>query len=351
MTRAQLEQLRARNALPHTLRYDQLAPYHVPFDTLTGNTKVEGELAHWLAHRGRVALIGCSGSGKSSALAWALANHAPENLAALRIPIALADDETVQTTEGFARHVIRRIIATARPGQSEASELRDRAADTVRRRGGERRRTRRVGIRTGVLSGELARELSQSSDEFEEQIRAGEVVEGLQRLIELFRARDAEPLLVLEDTDTWIARPHDQLPAQLAEAFFARNVRMLASEIDCGFILAVHTSYLGLPAYQELAPRLERIHVPPLAHPQTDLERILARRLQLAELDLAPDDIFEPAALTVLANIYEDQPDLRRTIATAATAVRLALEEPDLQRVAAAAVRAAAAERDDDSHI
>ena len=349
MTRAKLEQLRAKNALPHTLRYDQLAPYHVPFDTLTGNTKVEGELAHRLPLRGRVALIGASGSGKSSALAWALANHAPENLAALRIPIALADDETVQSTEGFARHVLRRIIATARLEQGETSELRNRAADTVRRRGSERRGARRVGIRAGVFSGDLTRELSQSSDEFEEQIRAGEVVEGLQRLIDLFRAREAEPLLVLEDTDTWIARPHDQLPAQLADAFFARNVRMLASEIDCGFILAVHTSYLDLPSYQELAPRLERIHVPPLAHPETGLDRILTRRLQLAELDLTPKDIFEPAALTVLANIYEDQPDLRRTIATAATAVRLALEEPDLQRVTAAAVRAAAAERTDDS--
>lgn len=133
MTRAHLEELRAANALPHTLRYDELVPYHVPFDELTSSSSVEAELGHWLGRRGRVALIGASGPGKSSALAWALDRYAPENLAALRIPIALADDDTVQTTEGFARHVIRRVIAAARLEENETAELRARAADTTRR--------------------------------------------------------------------------------------------------------------------------------------------------------------------------------------------------------------------------
>jgi hypothetical protein len=349
VTRAQLRRLRAANALPHTLRYDQLAPYHVPFDELAETTAVEGELAHWLARGGRVALIGASGSGKSSALAWALAHKAPENLAALRIPIALADDDTVQTTEGFARHVIRRVIAAARLGESEASELRSRAADTVHRRTRETRRSRRLGLRAGMLSGELARELTQSGAEFDEQIGAGEVVEGLQRLVELFRARDTDPLLILDDSDTWIARPHDEHPARLAEAFFARNVRMLASEIDCGFVVAVHTTYLDFPAYQEIAARLERIRVPQLARPNVDLARILARRLEVAGLDIALQDIFEPEALATLAGIYEDLPDVRRAIATAATSIRLALEEPEFDRVTPAAVRAAAAESADDA--
>ena len=271
MTRAQLESLRAANALPHTLRYDQLAPYHVPFDELCGGSAVEGELAHWLAHRGRVALIGPSGSGKSSALAWVLAHRRPENLAVLRIPIALADDDTVKTTAGFARHLIRRVIAAARFGDGETGDLRNRAADTLRRGGGARQRSHSLGLNVWVLKGELARELTRSGEEFEEQIGAGEVVEGLQRLVELFRARDTDPVLVLDDTDTWITRPHDRQPAQLADAFFARNVRMLASEIDCGFILAVHTSYLDLPAYREIAPRLERIRVPSSVGPRPTL--------------------------------------------------------------------------------
>jgi hypothetical protein len=345
MTRSQLESLRAANALPHTLRYDQLAPYHVPFDELRGGSAVEGELAHWLAHRGRVALIGSSGSGKSSALAWVLAHRTPENLAVLRIPIALADDDAVKTTTGFARHLIRRVIATARLGDGETSNLRNRAADTIRRSGDGRRRSHSFGLNVWMLKGELARELTRSGDEFEEQIGAGEVVEGLQRLVELFRARDTDPVLVLDDTDTWIARPHDRQPAQLADAFFARNVRMLASEIDCGFILAVHTSYLDLPAYREIAPRLECIRVPQLGRPATDLARILTHRLEAAGLDIPLDQIFEPAALTVLANTYEDLPDIRRAIATAASAIRLALEDNEHDRVTPAAVRAAAAER------
>ncbi|MGH2782623.1 MAG: hypothetical protein ACRDLA_14680, partial [Thermoleophilaceae bacterium] len=203
----------------------------------------------------------------------------------------------------------------------------------------------------GVLSGELAREISQSGAEFDEQIRAGEVVEGLQRLVEVFRARDAAPLLVLDDTDTWIARPHDEHPARLAEAFFARNVRMLAGEIDCGFVVAVHTTYLDLPSYQEVASRLERIRVPQLGRPDTDLARNLIRRLEVAELDIVLDDIFEPEALAALAGFYEDVPDVRRTIAIAATAIRLALDEPEFDRVTPAAVRAAAAESVDEGAV
>ncbi len=349
MMRTQLESLRAANALPHTLRYDQLAPYHVPFDELCGGRAVEGELAHWLTHSGRVALIGPSGSGKSSALAWALAHHAPENLTALRIPVALADDDTVKTTAGFARHLIRRVIATARLNDSETDNLRDHTAETVRRSRTEQRRSHSLGVNVWVLKGALARELTRSGDEFEEQIGAGEVVEGLQRLVELFRAREVEPMLVLDDTDTWIARPHDRQPARLAEAFFARNVRMLANEIDCGFILAVHTTYLDLPAYREIAPRLERIRVPQLGRPEADLARILTHRLQVAGLDIPLGQVFEPAALTVLASTYEDMPDIRRIIATVATAIRLTLEEPSFERVPPGAVRAAAAESADDA--
>ena len=204
--------------------------------------------------------------------------------------------------------MIRRVIAAARLEENEIAELRARAADTIRRRSNDRRRSRRFGLHAGVVSGELARELSQSGGEFDEQIRAGEVVEGLQRLIELFRARDTEPLLVLEDTDTWIARPHDQLPAQLAEAFFARNVRMLASELNCGFVMAVHTTYLDLPAYREVASRLERIRIPELPHPETDLARIVGRRLDVAGLGFTLEEVFDSAALAVLAGIYEDLP-------------------------------------------
>jgi hypothetical protein len=209
MTRAQLKLLRAANALPHTLRYDQLAPYHVPFDELDGTSAVEGELGHWILQRGRVALIGASGSGKSSALAWVLAHKATPGLLPLRIPIALADDEAVRTSTGFAKHLIRRVLAAAPFENVATDELRARSADAVRRRTATQQRSGRLGLNVGIISAELTRDLVRAGDEFEQQVMAGEIVEGVQRLVRLFRARGVEPLLVLEDTDTWIARPHD----------------------------------------------------------------------------------------------------------------------------------------------
>jgi hypothetical protein len=347
VTRSQLKLVHAANALPHTPRYGELAPYHVPFDELTGTRAVEGELARWIGLRGRIALIGASGSGKSSALAWVLARTAPPRLLPLRVPVALADDETVQTSGGFARHLVRRVLAAARLEGPGADDLRARSANTVRRRARGQQRSRRVGFNLGVVTGELAQELVRAGDELEEQVMAGEVVEGLQRLIRLFRARGVEPLLVLEDTDTWLARPHDRQPAELAELFFNRNVRMLANEIDCGFVVAVHTSYLELAAYREIAPRLERVRVPGLVDPEGGLARIIGRRLEVARTDIEVEQLFEPAALAALASVYADLPDIRRTLATAAAAVRLGLEDGDLERVTAAAVRAAAAEQSD----
>ncbi len=344
MSRAQLQALRDEHALPHTLTYAQLAPYHVPFDELTGSNATEAELAYWLNRRGRVALIGASGAGKSSALAWALHQHTPDNVIALRIPVALVDDETVQTTEGFGRHIIRRVVAAAQLQDSEGTELRSRAADVVTSHSEQQGRSRSVGLNVGPINAEIARELTLASSEFEEQIGAGEVVEGLQRMVELFRARDREPMLLLEDTDTWISRPHDDRPGQLAQAFFSRNIRMLATELDCGFVVAVHTSYLELPAYREVAARLERVRIPTLPNPDADLPRIIARRLEVARVDFAVEDVFDADALGTLANLYEDMPDVRRIIATAATATRLTLDEADLEQVNAAAVRAAAAQ-------
>jgi hypothetical protein len=122
---------------------------------------------------------------------------------------------------------------------------------------------------------------------------------------------------------------------------------MLATEIDCGFVVAVHTSYLALPAYRELAPRLDRVRVPGLSDPEAALTRILSRRFSVARLDIGVDEVFEATALRALASLYADLSDIRRVIATAATAVRLSLDAGDLERVTVAAVRAAAAEQAD----
>lgn len=344
MSRSDLQALRDGNALPHTLRYDELADYHVPFDDLLQSASVEAELGHWLRHRGRVALIGASGTGKSSALAWALAKHSGDGLIPLRIPVALADDETVQTTAGFARHVIRRVAAAGRLSPDEVDELRPLAADSARRRSGGRRRSRRLKLGAGVMAAELARELSSAEQELDEQIRAGEVVAGLESMVDIFRARETEPFLVLEDTDTWVSRPRDAGSSHLAEAFLARNVRMLATELNCGFAIAVHTDYLQLPAFLEIASRLERIRLPALPNPPDDIQRILAHRLKAAGFDMDIAQVFDQGASAALGALYDQTPDVRRVIATAAAALRVAVDDEAFDRVTATAVRAAEAE-------
>lgn len=297
MSRMHLEQTRARTAFPHTLAPHDLGQYHVPFDELTGRSDVEAELAHWMVRRGRVALIGSTGSGKSSALAWVTESSVADSITLLRIPVALAEDETVQSTGGFARHIVRHTLRAAHLTAAQEVDLRSGAADAVQRGPVERRSSARAGVNLGVLNGELAQEIARTSGEFEEQVLSGEVVQALQRLIELMRDQGGEPFLLFDDTDTWISRPNDAAPAALAEGFFGRNVRMLTSELDCGFVVAVHPTYLPLPTYQRIAQRLESIRIPQLAHPDRDLTRILDRRLRVAGVEATVDDVFQPEAI------------------------------------------------------
>ena len=70
MTRSALTALRESHALAQTLTFELLEAYHVPFDDLAGTTSVERELSYWSTRAGRVVLIGDSGAGKSSVMAF-----------------------------------------------------------------------------------------------------------------------------------------------------------------------------------------------------------------------------------------------------------------------------------------
>ncbi len=66
MTREALRAVDATRAFEATRRFDELSLYHVPFDELNGDYHTEAALTQMVASQGRIAIIGPSGSGKSS---------------------------------------------------------------------------------------------------------------------------------------------------------------------------------------------------------------------------------------------------------------------------------------------
>jgi energy-coupling factor transporter ATP-binding protein EcfA2 len=349
-----LAALREGNALAQTLTFEQLEAYHVPFDEMTGAQTVEGQFLYWSTCQGRVALIGDSGAGKSSVMAsvfGALSEDLPPGLVPTRIPVELAGDSAITEVGDFGRHIVRHILNWAAPealteNQQQALEGQ---LSTMESRTGRRRR---VGFSLGAsrllpVDASLSGDLTGAATDFERQLGNGDVVLALKRLVALFRARGLEPFLVFDDTDAWLQLPGQEDAARkLASGFFSNNIRMLTREIDCGFALAVHRSYLALPAYQGLADSLEAIELPVLPDPVAAIKAILQRRIDIDELGVALEDVFDDQAVETLASSYADVPDLRRVMAIAGLAVRKAHDDEDATIVNQGAVIAARSQRD-----
>lgn len=354
MSQEALAALREGNALAQTLTFEQLEAYHVSFDQLTGTHGVEHELEYWSTRRGRVALIGDSGAGKSSAMAsvlGAFSEVVPKYLVPTRIPVALAESSAITETGGFGRHIVRHILNWAGPealSSAEQEEVQRRVSDMERRSG----RRRRAGFSLGTgrllpIDANLSGDLTGAASDFDRQLGNGDVVLALRRLVDLFRARGLEPFLIFDDTDAWLQLPGQEEDArELATGFFGSNVRMLSREIDCGFVLAVHRSYLSLPAYQAVADSLEALDLPKLPNPVAAIGAILQRRIDVDELRIEVGDAFSPEALQALGGVYADVPDLRRVMAIAGLAVRKAHDDEEATEVTREAVIAARSQRD-----
>jgi hypothetical protein len=354
MSQEALVALRDANSLAQMLTFEQLEAYHVPFDELAGTQGVESTLRYWSTRRGRVALVGDSGVGKSSVLAselGAFSESVPEFLVPVRVPVALGGPAEVTEVAEFGRHVVRHVLRSAVP---EALDDRDQVriealtADLERRTG----RRRRVGFGLGTsdllpFHGELSADLSGAATDFDQRLRSGDVVQAMRRLLAMFRARDLEPFLVFDDTDAWLRFPGKEEEArERTEGFFGNNVRMLTRELDCGFALAVHRSYLELPAYQAVADSLEHIEVPRFRQPALAVGTIFQKRMEIDELGIDVDDAFSAEALEELGSFYEDLPDLRRIMGIAGLAVRKAHDDDEAEIVTAEAISLARAERD-----
>jgi hypothetical protein len=218
----------------------------------------------------------------------------------------------------FAQHIVRTVAryATETLSPAEREELEVGVADARRHHRRERTRRWSVGAPRLVADIGFASEAKSGAEEIEQRLDTGNVVAELARMVAIFRSHGREPFLVLDDSDRWLRIGQTDL-SEVAEAFFSRNVQMLAKELDCGFVVAVHDHYLGLSGYGDTQALLSaEIHIPRFEHPDDSIGRVLARRIELAEVSAALAELFEADALSQLADLYEVGCNLRRVLAT-----------------------------------
>lgn len=320
MTAELIRRLRREDVFDPAPRREDLAAVHVPFDELTDTTRVEAAVRRAIDAADRIGVVGPSGSGKSSVLAWCCNPLEPE-IAPIVIPASVEPDEVLTRPPAFAQHVLRQLARNAGPlAQPERDRL---LRDSTDRMSLPTRQRRRAITLPSILgrTPALAHEVVELTAQVDHPRSGIDVVDLLSDALRLFDAHRLQPVLVIDDTDHWLEGGGDR--AHLIAPFFGPVLRML-NELPACVLVAVHDRYLTDARYQAspgfltslaFIPRLERLEA---------IEQILTRRLVAHHHDQrspAPPlaEVVDGDALQLLAEFYlgPATPSLRRLLRVA----------------------------------
>jgi len=302
--------------------------YHVPFDDLTGSKATEGELARAARGMERVAVAGRSGVGKTSMIQYALGTLT-DKVAAIRVPVEAESDETVTEPHAFAAHLIRtvaRYLHDAKMiGEREHIDALSGSARTLTL---ATRRTGSFGFGAQwLLRADLAREV-EAAVSVDVAPSASDVVAKARDIVAVVAAHDLVPVLVIDDSDAWLATPNGDR-TRLVGPFFTRVVRVLAEELNAGIVVAVHDHYFDLPGFSLDTGFLEQtIRIPRLPS-AGGIAAILHARVA-AHLDDKPslDGVVTDDVVAGLFNRYKAvDGNIRTTLLAAHTALQAACED------------------------
>jgi hypothetical protein len=289
-----LRELQSIRAFDPRVRFDELGYLHVPFDEMQGTRTVETRIASALLRGERLALVGTTGNGKSSTASYAVS---PTNQAivAFRVGVTVEDSSILTNPGRFAQHVVRRIASEAaevpEPQRLEL-ELELEVTDT---RVVRPARSQRAGARINVRVFELSRELESVSGSIERRASSHELIESLDHALDLVRSTGAVPVLVIDDSDTWIEVGGPDLRGT-RQALFGPTMGMLA-ERGCGLLVAVDERYLDQPEYRPARDGYlpNEVHIPRLRSPG-DLVQLLQHRVAQLEA-VVISDVFSDEVL------------------------------------------------------
>jgi hypothetical protein len=306
MSSEHLLAVQSAHAFDAAPRHTDLHVYHVPFDELTGMTETEAVLKRALRNEERVAVIGSQGRGKSSVIAY-VTGPLEEGIAPFRVPVFAEADDTVKESKAFAQHLIRTVTKYATDATlisaEEREELLRASSDRVQIPGREVVHARGVGGSVWLLKGDVAAEVRSVGEAVDHNRSAAQVIEAAAELLNVIGSHDLLPVVVLDDTDSWLnIAGSDKSP--LVEAFFGRVIRMF-SDFSCSLLVAVHEDYLAMAGYRAARGFLEStIRLPRLDEREGALARIFHHRVRVHGIEAPVAEIFDTGAMTALADYY-----------------------------------------------
>lgn len=296
---------------------------HHPFDRLPGRGPVESVVERAVHAGDVVAVIGGSGSGKSSVMS-AACSPLEVGIAPVRLPLRAEPLETLRSVAAFARHVLASLASLGR----DHARLDDAERDRAYRAAIDRRVP--VGRRRGstaprapwlLTGGDLAAQLASAAVAVAGARRPGLAdVQQLAQALSLIEAHGLTPVLVLEDTDAWAASPSDTSRRPIAVQFF-REVPRLAADLPGATVMAVHDTYRELPEWAAAQELIDRQVTVPRLGSAAELHAILAHRVAVAAGRTSLDEVLTAGAVDRLFELYSSTRSLRAVLVVADEAV------------------------------
>ncbi len=237
-----LNRLQEAHAFDHAPLRRDLGVYHVPFYELIPGENPETILAG-VARRGeRAAVVGQSGSGKSSLIEHVL-GPLTSGIAPIAVPIFAEPYKVVTNVQAVAGLIIQTLADRADLGDQERAEALEGAS--AKRTISRRRRITGLnmgGSWMGVgLQVEVKRQVP-SSTELPRTAQA--TLEVLEQLLTAIQKDGYTPVLVFDDTDRWFRTVGGAISHHgLALAFFGTVLPELR-QLSTGMVVAAHNTYM-----------------------------------------------------------------------------------------------------------
>lgn len=273
---------------------EDLGLYHVPFSRLAGTNRPEEALIDACRRFERVAIVGDSGTGKSSMTASVLGPLA-EGVAPVVVPVAVESTDTVSEPRAMFAHiasVIARYAAEAHAmsgARREEALARITAHRPVGRTGG-----RHLRLGAGWMGATVSADLSRQVPAAQSISRsASETLEVVHQMLTTIHDQGLAPVLVFDDTDRWLTGSAYPDPEHLVRAFFGRVLPALA-ELRCALVVAVHGRYMQDEAARRDIDRAldTRLNVPALPTAAA-IAQVLASRVRIHSNPDTPPDLGE----------------------------------------------------------